>query len=98
MTLRAAEASDLADIMQLERVSFPTDAWSEPMMQGELASPHGRYLVDIEAGGIVGYGGVRAVAGAADAGTAAGATPLPRAAACAALISAFACRISSRRA
>jgi len=67
MTLRAAEASDLADIMQLERVSFPTDAWSEPMMQGELASPHGRYLVDIEAGGIVGYGGVRAVAGAADA-------------------------------
>lgn len=67
MTLRTAEASDLAAIMDLERASFPTDAWSEPMMAAELASPHGRYLVDVEAGGLLGYGGVRAVQGAADA-------------------------------
>ncbi len=67
MTLRTASAGDLDAIMQLERASFPTDAWSAALMQGELVSPHGRYVVDEEAGRIVGYGGVRAVAGAADA-------------------------------
>lgn len=67
MTLRAATADDLAAIMDLERTSFPTDAWSEPMMAAELASPHGRYVVDVEAGRVVGYGGVRAVQGSPDA-------------------------------
>lgn len=67
MTVRTATAADLADIMQLERESFPTDAWSEPLMAAEIASPHGRYIVDDEGGRIVGYGGVRAVAGATDA-------------------------------
>jgi ribosomal-protein-alanine acetyltransferase len=67
MTLRIATGDDLAAIMDLERTSFPTDAWSEAMMREELVSPHGRYLVDLEAGRLVGYGGVRAVAGAADA-------------------------------
>ncbi|MBN9177816.1 MAG: ribosomal protein S18-alanine N-acetyltransferase [Microbacterium sp.] len=67
MTLRDATADDLAAIMAIERASFPTDAWSDAMMQGELVSPHGRYLVDVEAGRVVGYGGVRAVQGAADA-------------------------------
>lgn len=67
MSLRPAEASDLAAIMGLERASFPSDAWSAAAMQAELASPHGRYLVDVEAGRVVGYGGIRAVAGSADA-------------------------------
>ncbi|MFI8632448.1 ribosomal protein S18-alanine N-acetyltransferase [Microbacterium sp. NPDC077663] len=67
MTLRTATVADLDDIMRLERASFPTDAWSEALMAGELASPHGRYVVDVEAGRLVGYGGVRAVQGAADA-------------------------------
>jgi len=67
MTLRTATADDLAAIMDLERTSFPTDAWSEAMMREELLSPHGRYLVDVEAGRLLGYGGVRAVARAADA-------------------------------
>ncbi len=67
MTVRTATASDLADIMLLERDSFPSDAWSEAMMAAELASPHGRYVVDVEAGRLVGYGGVRAVRGATDA-------------------------------
>lgn len=67
MTLRVATADDLAAIMDLERTSFPTDAWSKAMMREELLSPHGRYLVDVEAGRLVGYGGVRAVARAADA-------------------------------
>ncbi|MFT3798219.1 ribosomal protein S18-alanine N-acetyltransferase [Microbacterium sp.] len=67
MTLRTADARDLAAIMDLERASFPTDAWSEPMMRAEISSPHGRYVVDVEAGRLVGYGGVRAVSGAHDA-------------------------------
>jgi ribosomal-protein-alanine N-acetyltransferase len=67
VTLRTAIPADLDDIMRLERASFPTDSWSEALMAGELASPHGRYVVDVEAGRLLGYGGVRAVQGAADA-------------------------------
>lgn len=68
--IRAATAADLDAIMLIERRSFPTDAWSAEMMAAELASPHGRYLVDVEpsAGSeiVVGYGGVRALRGSAD--------------------------------
>ena len=67
MSLRRATGDDLAAIMALERASFPTDAWSEAMMREELASPHGWYVVDDEAGRLVGYAGLRAVAGAKDA-------------------------------
>lgn len=67
MTLRTATADDLGAIMALERASFPTDAWSETLMAAELSSLHGRYVVDVEAGRLAGYGGVRAVEGAADA-------------------------------
>lgn len=65
--IRAAVASDLDAIMALERASFPTDAWSDAMMRAELASPHGWYAVDEEAGRLVGYAGVRAPRGGADA-------------------------------
>lgn len=67
MTLRTATPDDLPRIMDLERASFPTDAWSSAMMAAELASPHGRYVVDEEAGRLIGYGGVRVVQGATDA-------------------------------
>ncbi|KRA25725.1 ribosomal-protein-alanine acetyltransferase [Microbacterium sp. Root61] len=67
MTLRAATAADLDDIMALERASFPTDAWSDAMMREELGSPHGWYIVDEEAGRIVGYAGLRAPKGSKDA-------------------------------
>jgi ribosomal-protein-alanine acetyltransferase len=67
VSIRTATADDLGAIMGLERASFPTDAWSEAMMREELASPHGRYLVDEQAGTIVGYAGLRAVRGAKDA-------------------------------
>lgn len=67
MSIRTAEASDLDAIMALERASFPSDAWSAEMMRAELVSPHGRYIVDEEAGRVVGYAGLRAVSGAADA-------------------------------
>ncbi|WP_194397549.1 ribosomal protein S18-alanine N-acetyltransferase [Microbacterium atlanticum] len=67
MTLRAATAADLGAIMALERASFPRDAWSEAMMREELDSPHGWYVVDEEAGRLVGYAGLRAVRNAKDA-------------------------------
>lgn len=65
--IRVATPADLDAIMAIERASFPTDAWSAAMMSAELASPHGGYVVDEEAGRIVGYGGVRALAGGRDA-------------------------------
>lgn len=67
MSLRTATADDLDAIMALEEASFPTDAWSRTAMSAEISSPHGRYLVDVEDDRVVGYGGVRAVPGAADA-------------------------------
>jgi ribosomal-protein-alanine acetyltransferase len=67
MSIRRATGDDLAAIMTLERASFPTDAWSEAMMREELASRHGWYVVDDEAGRLVGYAGLRAVSGAKDA-------------------------------
>lgn len=67
MTLRIAVVGDLADIMRLERRSFPDDAWSEQTMADELAGDDGVYLVDVESDRVVGYGGVRALRGGSDA-------------------------------
>jgi len=67
VTLRDATPDDLGAIMAIEERSFPTDAWSAESMAAELASPHGRYLVDEHDGLVVGYGGVRALHGSADA-------------------------------
>lgn len=67
MTLREATPDDLHAIMAIEHRSFPTDAWSSQAMALELASPHGRYLVDELDGAIIGYGGVRALEGSRDA-------------------------------
>ncbi|PRB16027.1 ribosomal protein S18-alanine N-acetyltransferase [Microbacterium sp. MYb62] len=67
MTLRDATPDDLDAIMAIENRSFPTDAWSSETMAAELASPHGRYLVDEHDDAVVGYGGVRALQGSADA-------------------------------
>ncbi len=67
MTVRDATPDDLDAIMAIEHGSFPTDAWSTEAMALELASPHGRYLVDEQDGAIIGYGGVRALPGSSDA-------------------------------
>jgi [ribosomal protein S18]-alanine N-acetyltransferase len=67
MSVRAAAASDLGDIMTIERDSFRGDAWSETSMSMELASPHNHYVVVEEAGRIVGYAGLRAPSGGPDA-------------------------------
>jgi [ribosomal protein S18]-alanine N-acetyltransferase len=67
MTARRATVADLDAIMALERASFPTDAWSDAMMREELSSRHSWYVVDEEAGHLVGYGGIRAAKGSTDA-------------------------------
>mgnify|MGYP006341705239 FL=1 len=67
MSLRRADGSDLAAIIDLERTSFLTDAWSEATMREELLSPHSYYLVDEEAGNLLGYAGLRSPRGARDA-------------------------------
>lgn len=67
MSIRSASPDDLDAIMTIERASFPSDAWSEPMMAEELASPHGHYIVLEEHGRVIGYAGLRALPGAGDA-------------------------------
>jgi ribosomal-protein-alanine acetyltransferase len=67
MSTRVATLEDLDAIMALERASFPSDAWSDAMMREELASAHGWYVVVEEAGRLIGYAGLRAAHGAADA-------------------------------
>jgi len=67
MTLRAATVADLPAILELERASFPTDAWSEAMLSEELSSPHSWYIVDESAGRVIGYAGLRAPRGSRDA-------------------------------
>ncbi|MBT2494956.1 ribosomal protein S18-alanine N-acetyltransferase [Microbacterium sp. ISL-59] len=67
MTLRDATVDDLDAIMAIEERSFPTDAWSRETMAAELGSIHGRYLVDEHDDQVIGYGGVRALRGSADA-------------------------------
>lgn len=66
MTIRRATIDDLEGILALERASFPTDAWSEAMFREELSSPHAHYVVDEEAGSLVGYAGLRAPRGSRD--------------------------------
>ena len=66
-SIRTATVADLDQIMAIERAAFPRDAWSESSMRAELASPHGRYIVDAQAGRVVGYAGLRALPGARDA-------------------------------
>ncbi len=59
--LRLATEADLAEIMQLETASFPTDAWPEDSMRFELNGPHTRYFVAFDAPeeeNLIGYGGL----------------------------------------
>lgn len=68
-TIRQAEPQDLASIMELEHLCFPTDAWSERSMREEIDSPHTTYLVlvELDAGApgyrVMGYAGLSKLAG-----------------------------------
>ncbi|MGM7679950.1 ribosomal protein S18-alanine N-acetyltransferase [Microbacterium sp. A94] len=67
MTIRIATPADLDAIMAIENASFPTDAWSSESMATELATEYSQYLVDEDAGDIIGYAGLRSIRGNADA-------------------------------
>jgi [ribosomal protein S18]-alanine N-acetyltransferase len=45
---RRARAEDVPAIMEIERTTFVTDAWSERSMLAEVTSEHGYYLVAFE--------------------------------------------------
>lgn len=66
MSIRTATPGDLDAIMAIERASFPTDAWSEASMRVELENDHSHYLVDEEAGRVIGYAGLRSLPNASD--------------------------------
>jgi ribosomal-protein-alanine N-acetyltransferase len=67
MTIRVATPGDLGAIMAIETASFPSDAWSSDAMSAELATEYSHYVVDDEDGAIIGYAGLRALRGSADA-------------------------------
>lgn len=62
LRLRPATSDDLDAIWAIESAVFTTEAWSLEVMREELGAEHRSYLVlEDEAGGILGYGGLLAV-------------------------------------
>ena len=64
--LRRAVVDDVPAIMELERSTFVTDAWSERSMRSEVTGEHGYYLVAFEPSApkrIDGYAGLLAPRG-----------------------------------
>jgi ribosomal-protein-alanine N-acetyltransferase len=66
--LRQMTPADLDTILALEQQIFGEEAWSGPMLRGELAQqPASRhYLVADDGGSVVGYGGLLAAGTQAD--------------------------------
>lgn len=71
VTIRPMTFEDVPQVMELERTTFPADAWSEGMMRGELADqPRTRhYVVATVEGEIVAYAGLAAAGDQADVQT-----------------------------
>ncbi|GIH45357.1 ribosomal-protein-alanine N-acetyltransferase [Microbispora rosea] len=71
VVLRRMTHEDLPAVMDIERTTFPADAWSEAMMRGELADqPRTRHYVVAEVGErVVGYAGLAAAGDQADVQT-----------------------------
>ncbi|MEU8192532.1 ribosomal protein S18-alanine N-acetyltransferase [Microbispora amethystogenes] len=71
VVLRQMTAEDLPAVMEIERATFPADAWSEAMLRGELRDqPRTRHYLVAEVGErIVGYAGLAAAADQADVQT-----------------------------
>jgi N6-L-threonylcarbamoyladenine synthase len=66
-SLRLAKEDDLTAIMRIEKSCFGSDAWSKPVMRGELIAPHTHYLVCYQGEEIIGYGGLSKIAGSEQA-------------------------------
>ncbi len=60
---------DLADVHALEADLFDATAWSPESFWGELARPNRRFLVAVEDGRVVGYGGIAVNGAEADVQT-----------------------------
>ncbi|MFF4773138.1 ribosomal protein S18-alanine N-acetyltransferase [Microtetraspora fusca] len=69
--LRQMTTEDLPAVVEIERVTFPLDAWSEAMLRGEIDDqPRTRhYVVAVDGDKIVGYAGLAAAADQADVQT-----------------------------
>ena len=58
-TVREARWTDIVDLVALESVLFPDDAWTEASWWAELAlRPRREYLVAVDEAGLAGYGGL----------------------------------------
>lgn len=60
--IRAANESDLEQIMQIEKASFGNDSWSKSNMKSELLARHTTYLVAEENNIVIGYAGLSKLA------------------------------------
>lgn len=71
VVLRQMTAADLPAVMEIERATFPADAWSEAMLRGELRDqPRTRhYLVAEVDERVAGYAGLAVAADQADVQT-----------------------------
>jgi ribosomal-protein-alanine N-acetyltransferase len=68
--LRPARLADLDPIMAIETSTFGSDAWSTPLMRGELVSKHTTYLAATSSDHLTelaGYAGMLAPAGSGNA-------------------------------
>lgn len=62
--IRDARPADGGAIFAIEQATFPADAWSRGVLDAELSSPYGTYLVAIDGDTVVGYGGAQLLPGA----------------------------------
>ncbi|GII75620.1 ribosomal-protein-alanine acetyltransferase [Sphaerisporangium rufum] len=71
VTLRAMTEADMPAVLRLEQATFPSDAWTEGMLRGELADqPRTRHYIVAETDGeIIGYAGLAAAGDQADVQT-----------------------------
>lgn len=57
---------DLDALLELERICFDRDAWSETLVRAELDAPSRTVIVDREVSRVVGYASIAVVADLAD--------------------------------
>lgn len=57
--IREASPADGDAIFAIEQATFPADAWSRGVLDAELSSPFGVYLVAVDGDDVVGYGGAQ---------------------------------------
>ena len=65
--VRTATIADVDAVMEIERASFPTDAWSEAAMRETFEAGDAFVAEDADADAVIGYAAVLAPAGSGDA-------------------------------